>query len=116
MSTVKFNPQHSTIEAISNERQIKKNKEMSDIKEINAFSLQDTFTKSALLSSLETTMAETTMSVTQSEKIAQVKQKINNNELGILSKDNETRLAAARNLAQKWLAFEQQLQTETSKE
>lgn len=116
MCPINMIPQIGAVEMSQKDRISKNNLSGSEKTVPTANKANDTFTKSDLLNSIESIVTNDKMSATQSKKIAELKQKISNNELGIQSNDAGERLSAARNIAKKWLAFEQQLQLETTKE
>jgi len=79
----------------------------------NVTSTKDSFVKSELLNTLQNIASDYQVITSQSQKIDELKKKISNKDLPILSDDKNVRLLAARNVAEKWLSFEQQLQFDT---
>lgn len=115
MCPIEFNPAMKTAE-IQNKEPVHKSAFSAENKTSSAESApsEDKFVKSELLSSIQNLASRAPTSAASAQRITELKEKISNKDLAILSDNPSERFSAARNVAQKLIAFEQQLQYKTT--
>lgn len=115
MCPIEFNPAIKTAEIQSKEPVQKSALALDNTtRSTGSTPLEDKFVKSELLSRIENLSNRAPVNSVSAERITELKEKISHKDLAILSDNPSERFEAAKNVARKLIAFEQQLQFKTT--